>query len=251
MNNLITKDENKPMAATPALLLQMAVEQNADLDKLEKLMDLQDRWQTEQAKRAYSHAMAGFQSELKPIIRERQGHNCKYADMDDIAQSIRPILENFGLSYSFKQDQANNLITVTCTVRHKEGHSESTQLSAPNDSSGGKNAIQAIASTVTYLRRYTLTGTLGISTGIDDSDGGKPEYGVDDLIKYNEVLREWFPTIYTIKTAIALADLSTAKEAWMEVDEETMRVLWRAPTKGGIFTTVERTVMKSDEWSKA
>ena len=72
---------------TPATLLQMAVQQNADLDKLEKLMDLQERWQTEQAKRAYSEALAGFQSKLEPIIKKRQAHNSMYADMDDIAQA--------------------------------------------------------------------------------------------------------------------------------------------------------------------
>lgn len=248
MSQLVTQD--KPMT-TPATLLQMAVQQNADLDKLEKLMDLQERWQAEQAKRAYSEALAGFQSKLDPIIKTRQGHNCKYADMDDIAQAIRPILENYGLSYTFKQEQENNVITVTCTVRHKDGHSESTKLSAPSDTSGGKNAIQAIASTVTYLRRYTLTGTLGISTGNEDTDGGKPDIVVDELLNYMAVVREWLPSIHAVKEAIALADYSTAKEAWNEIDEATMRILWRAPSKGGIFTTEERTIMKSDEWSKA
>jgi len=45
------------------------------------------------------------------------------------------------------------------------------------------------------------------------------------------------------------ADLSTAIEAWNELDTETKTALWLAPTKGGCFTTVERAVMKSDRWA--
>ena len=251
MSNVERIKQNEVQIATPAMLLQVAVEKGADLDKLEKLMDLQDRYNAEQAKKAYSEALAGFQSELEPIIKKRQAHNSLYADMDDIAQAIRPILKNYGLSYTFQQDQRDNSIKVTCTVRHSAGYSEQTSLSAPNDTSGGKNAIQAIASTVTYLRRYTLTGALGISTGTEDNDGGKPDFTVDDLLAYNAVLREWICTIAAIKEAIALGDLSTAKEAWCEMDEDTMRALWRAPSKGGVLTTQERTIIKSDEWSKA
>ena len=45
------------------------------------------------------------------------------------------------------------------------------------------------------------------------------------------------------------ADLSTAIEAWGELDTETKAALWLAPTKGGCFTTVERAIMKSDRWA--
>lgn len=236
---------------TPANLLQLAVEQGADLEKLERLMDLQDRWNAEQAKNAYSAAIADFQAELGPIIKTRQAHNSKYADLDDIAQAIRPLLAKHGLSYSFAQEQNEAIIKVACTVRHTSGHSESNSLSAPNDVSGGKNIIQAIASTVTYLRRYTLTGALGITTGNEDTDGGRPDITVEDLISYNELVREWLPTIFSIKESLAAGDFSTAKESWLEMDEQTQRGIWRAPTKGGIFTTVERQMIKSDDFSRA
>jgi hypothetical protein len=124
-------------------------------------------------------------------------------------------------------------------------------MSAPADKSGGKNDIQAMASTVTYLRRYTLTGALGITTGNDDNDGGKPEYTAEDLIKHIDTVRDEFPSIAIIKESLTNDDYSTAKEAWGELPAETQRELWRAPTKGGIFTTGERTKMKSNEWSAA
>lgn len=249
----VAKKEQSRVAnvATPAHLLQVAVEQGADIDKLEKLMDLQDRYNAEGARKEFAEALAGFQSELGPIIKRKKGHNCKYADLDDIAQEIRPLLDRYGLAYSFSNDQDNTGIFVTCTVRHKSGHSESNRMGAPFDTSGGKNNIQAIASSVTYLRRYTLTGALGITTGEDDDDGGKPSFVIDDLLSYQEVVRDEFPSIATIKEALAVDDYSTAKEAWRELDESARNTLWKAPSKGGIFTTKERAQIKSDEWSKA
>lgn len=239
------------LPVTPIVLLERALDSGADLEKLEKLMDLQDRWNADQARNLFSKALADFQALLGPIIKRRSGHNCKYADLDDIAQEIRPILDKFGLSYQFKQTQDNNFVTVTCIVRHKSGHTETNSLAAPNDTSGGKNAIQSIASTVTYLRRYTLTGALGITTGTDDNDGGKPAIDLTDLLNYLEVVRNEFPSISVLKESLCTQDYSQAKEAWVELDEETQRILWRAPSKGGILTTSERALMKSNEWTQA
>lgn len=247
----LAKKERVSSVATPAHLLQTAVEQGADIDKLEKLMNLQERYNTEQAKKEFAEALSGFQSELGPIIKRKQGHNCKYADLDDIAQQIRPILDKHRLAYSFSQDQDNTGIFVTCTVRHQSGYSESNRMGAPFDTSGGKNNIQAIASSVTYLRRYTLTGALGITTGEDDNDGGKPSYTTDELIKYLDLVRDEFPSLAVLKESLAISDYSAAKEAWAELDEVTQRQLWRAPTKGSVLSTEERTKMKSNEWSAA
>jgi len=121
-------------------------------------------------------------------------------------------------------------------------------MGVPFDKSGGKNDIQAIASSVTYLRRYTLTGALGISTCEDDNDGGRPSFTTEDLINYLSVVRDEFPSIAVVKEALAMNDYATAKEAWAEIEEAEQRILWRAPSKGSILSTEERTQMKSNEW---
>lgn len=249
----VTKKERSQMAsvATPAHLLQVAVEQGADLDKLEKLMDLQERYNSDQARKEFAEALAGFQAELGPIIKDKKGHNCKYADLDSIAQAIRPILDKFGLSYSFNQQQDQTGVMVTCTITHKSGHKEQNTLGAPFDTSGGKNNIQAIASSVTYLRRYTLTGALGITTGEDDTDGGKPAYTADDLVRYLDVVRDELQSLAALQQALAFNDFAAAKEAWGEIDQDQQRILWRAPTKGSVLSTEERNKMKSKEWSEA
>lgn len=250
MTNDLVATNNTPVV-TPDKMLMLAVEQGADLDKLEKLMDLQDRWNATEASKAFSSALVTFQSLRDPIAKSKDGHNCKYADIDDIEKAIRPALKEAGLSYRFEQAQNDASITVTCIVTHVAGHSESTTITALADASGGKNAIQAMASTVTYLRRYSLTGALGITTGEDDNDGGKPAVTVEQLLAYNSTVRDEIASVCCIKESIASGDLSSAKEAWKELGEDIQTKLWRAPTKGGIFTTAEIAVIRSNEWFNA
>jgi len=52
-----------PAMVTPDQMLMTAVQKGADLSQVEKLMDLQERWQANQAKSAYLQAMSDFQSE--------------------------------------------------------------------------------------------------------------------------------------------------------------------------------------------
>lgn len=255
----LAKIDSKAPAITPMEMLSAAVNQGADLDKLEKLMDLQQRWEANEARKAFSEALAGFQSELGPIIKRQivdyttqKGRTTfAFANIDDIAQAIRPMLDKHRLSYRFEQAQEGQSVTVTCYVTHAMGHCEKAALTATADGSGGKNAIQAVASTVTYLRRYTLTGALGITTGDQDNDGGKPSITVDELLEYMNVVREEIHSVAAVKMGLANEDYSGAKEAWHELSEEVQRALWRAPTRGGIFTTKERAQMKSTEWSSA
>ena len=254
MSELAVAEEKNIQAInvhSPDNLLAIAVERGTDIDQLTKLMDLKDRYDAAEAKKDFDSAISGFQSELGTIIKGRDGHNCKYADIDDIAKSIRPLLAKHKMSYRFEQSQNGDQITVKCVVSHTSGHSVSCEFSAKSDKSGGKNDIQSLASAVTYLRRYTLTGALGITTGEDDNDGGRPSLTVDELLAYNNIVRDEFLSIAAIKEALVEGHYATAIEAWHEIDQNTQRELWKAPTKGGVFTTDERAKMKSNEWAQA
>ena len=157
---------------TPAQLLTIAVDQGADIDKLEKLMDLQMRWEANEAKKAFVEAMAQFRSTVGNISRDRQGHQSKYATLAHTLDSIKDKLSECGLSHTWKTDQQENaLITVTCCVTHVQGHQECTSMSGNPDTSGSKNSIQAIGSTVSYLQRYTLYSILGLASTDQDDDG--------------------------------------------------------------------------------
>lgn len=158
----------------PMQLMQVAVESNADLDKLEKLMALQERWEANQAKKSFFDSLSRFQRNCPDILKLKQGHNYMYAPLGDIRAQTKDLLADCGLSIRFEQDHASG-ITVTCVVTHKDGHSERTTMTGNADTSGSKNSIQAIGSTVTYLQRYTLIGALGITTADADIDARLPQ----------------------------------------------------------------------------
>lgn len=157
-------------ALTPMDMVQQAVQSGAGLDVVSKLMDLHERWEANQARKDFDEAIASAKAEIKPVTRNKTGHNSKkYADFAAYAREVDPVLAKFGLSYRFRTEQ-DERIKVTCILSHKNGHSETNTLAGPPDASGSKNAIQAIGSTLTYLQRYTLTQALGLAAS-DDDDG--------------------------------------------------------------------------------
>lgn len=176
-NDLALKQEQQAAVrrqsepVTPAQMLQIAVEQNADLDKLQQLMDLQDRWEANQARKAFVEAMSGFRGACPAIDRDRKGHNSNYATLAGTIEQIKALLSQHQLSHSWRTQQEGQMVTVTCTVTHSMGHSESTSLTAAPDTGPGKNSIQAIGSAVSYLQRYTLFAILGLASKDMDNDG--------------------------------------------------------------------------------
>lgn len=171
MSDELVKNQNTQVsAANPMMLLDAAVNSGADIEKLSKLMDLQERWESNNAKKAFFSAMSKFNANCPTIKKRKKAHNSMYAPLGDIHEQIKDTLNQCGLSFRFEQDHTNG-IKVTCLVSHELGHTEKATMIAPPDTSGSKSAIQAIASTVTYLQRYTLCSALGITTADEDVDG--------------------------------------------------------------------------------
>jgi hypothetical protein len=167
-------------------LLVMAVSQGAPIDQLERLMGLQERWEANEARKAYVTAMTAFKAAPPEITKNKlvSYSTTKYthATLDEVAGKVAAGLAAHGLSHSWKVQQEGEVITVSCTVTHALGHSESVSMSGAPDKSGQKNGVQQIASTVTYLQRYTLLAITGLAAKDQDSDGrgNKPTLDMDD-----------------------------------------------------------------------
>lgn len=183
MSNTVQKIEQKPetaVAITPMQMLQIAVEQGADLDKLSKLMDLQERWEKNEARKAYVAALTAFKEHPPTVMKNKRASfgrsdsktEYEYATLAQVVDVIAPALSKHGLSHRWATEQSKEGgIAVTCWLTHQMGHSESVTLTANADTSGSKNSIQAIGSTVTYLQRYTLLAITGLAAVDQDDDG--------------------------------------------------------------------------------
>jgi len=167
---------------TPMAMLQIAVEQGADIDKLSKLMDLQERWQANEARKAFVAALTAFKEEPPTITKNkhvafggqgRGGTAYDHATLDHVCDVIGKALSKHGLSHRWDVEQPDGgMIRVTCVLTHAMGHSESVSMQAGADQSGSKNNIQAVGSTSTYLQRYTLLAATGLAATGQDDDGG-------------------------------------------------------------------------------
>lgn len=176
-------------AVTPMEMLDRALSSGAAPETLEKLMALQERWEANQARKAFDDAMAAAKAEIPVIIKSREVDytsskgrtHYRYEDMAGIAKVVNPILSKHGLSYRFRTSSAaNEPVTVTCVVSHRLGYSEENTLSAGRDDSGNKNAIQQVGSTITYLQRMTLKAALGLAAS-DDDDGRRSEQSAEPI----------------------------------------------------------------------
>lgn len=176
MNMTVKKDEPLqiiPASETAAILSMVAraaSDPSCDIDKLERLMTMQREAVNRQAMVEYNTALTALQSEL-PSIGERGDANGRYkfALWEDINTVIKPILNRHGFALSFRIDSAKD-ITVTGVLSHRNGHSEQTSITLPSDGSGNKNAVQAVASSVSYGKRYTASALLNLTSHGEDDD---------------------------------------------------------------------------------
>lgn len=209
MENEIDKIEINPL-----VLISTAIEKRLDVDKLTKLFDLQERWEKRQAEKDYFLAFANFQK-VCPIIKKTKKVNFTlatgetvnyfYAPLSDISEQIKKPLHDNNLSYRWQFEEVGSLTTCICVVTHAGGHSEKSKMSGCKDDSGKKNQIQQIASTHTYLQRYTLIGALGLSSADEDIDGrGSEEVLVTKKVLPREeqviILNKWKAVFDKIKT---------------------------------------------------
>ena len=124
-----------------------------------------------QAMMAYSAAMAAMQTELPSIEERGQTNNGGYATLEDIVDTVRPILQKHGFAVSFRIQTQERGIQVTGVLMHKDGHREETSMLLPADMSGNKNAVQAFGSSTSYGKRYVLSALLNITTRGQDDNG--------------------------------------------------------------------------------
>lgn len=171
----VAKVEENLLPADPmiSMIERIAMDPDADLEKLERMLDLKKQHEAQQAQAAFAAAFAKASADFPTVPLNGTGHNGKkYATLKDITSCTRPVLSENGLALTFAIE-VNGEVIVTAKLMHKSGHSESTSIKLPKENSGSKNAVQAIGSSQTYGQRYTAQAILGLSLGDDTEDDGR------------------------------------------------------------------------------
>lgn len=176
MGDKLARVENETAMVLDGIT-RAALDPNVNVEKLERLLGIQERLLADHRKTAFRAALARLQEKLPQItkagvILDKEGRaRNKFAKYDDIDAVVRPMCAEEGFSFSFDSKSAGALIEFTCTMAHRDGHAETKTLSLPVDAGAGRNAVQSIGSTTSYARRYLLSMHLNIVTRDEDDDG--------------------------------------------------------------------------------
>lgn len=189
-------DDHKPKALevvpeTKSLvhpLAQAMLSSGAEItpDSIKQMLELQQQWEANEAHKLYTRALVELKKELPAVVaHNKKGHTNTYTDLAALVDAVTPHLARFGFSISWRTETEGEKVRVTCVLTHSGGHTEdtSTMIAGP-DSKGAKSGPQQIASTVTYLQRYTLRSSLGLATGdLPDVDNSRRGSGTDENLK--------------------------------------------------------------------
>ena len=169
-------------AQEPIDLVAMALSQGAGPEQVTQLIELVKFHDSREAVKAYNAAFTAAQAEFPAIARTATAHNSRYAPYHKIVEEVRPVLDEYGLSFHHEivRDPTTGSLAVSAVIAHRGGHEQRATLVADPDTSGNKNDIQALGSSVTYLKRYTLEAALGIVTTDDDTDANAQAQAISE-----------------------------------------------------------------------
>ncbi len=169
-----------PLAANPMEMVARALEKGIDGPMLQQFMDLQERYEDREARKAYAMDMSKCQAKMPAVMATVEGEktNSVYAKLGQINALITPVYTKHGFSISFgegKADKEDEVRTVA-KVLHKFGHYEEFYCDLPLDLAGAqgtvnKTGIHAKGSSNTYGERYIVRRIFNLSILSEDDDG--------------------------------------------------------------------------------
>lgn len=170
----------QPASVNPLALIQTAIDKGVDAEQLSKLMDLQERFERNQAERAFAYAMNRCQKSMPVVVKDAVNSHTqsRYARLETINDAIKPIYTEEGFSVSFGEDKSEvaDSIRLYADVSHTGGLTKRYYGDFPIDGAGlkggqNKTGIQAKGSTIAYGRRYLHLMIWNLTVANEDVDG--------------------------------------------------------------------------------
>jgi len=201
-----------------ALIEKAVSDPTIDVDKMQQLFEMQERWMIRQGEIDFNVAFNEMQPNL-PIIKKdskivHQGKNgdpdkviSTYAKYEAIDEAISKIYHKHGFSTSFNTRAIDKATVYSIKLMHIGGHSTVTELVLPVDTSGAKNPVQGVGSTTKYAQRYLITMALNLVFEDDPNDDDARGFGlidteraatIDTLIRESYTDREKFLNAFDI-----------------------------------------------------
>jgi len=163
-----------------AVIERAAMNPDVDVAKMQALLEMQERVMVKQAELQFNTAKSQLMEVLPTVTKQgkieftdKDGNfrSTPFARYEDIDRVIRPFLIQYGFSVSFDSEPVEGGSLMSGTLSHSGGHSKTSSIRLPLDTSGSKNNLQAMGSTISYGKRYLVGMLLNIITVGEDNDG--------------------------------------------------------------------------------
>lgn len=196
---------------TLALIHRAARDKRVDVAKMRELMNMKLDYEKMLRQDAFQQAMIACQKELPEVVRDAKNkdNHSRYAKLETIAQSIKPVYQKHGFSLSYTSRMEDGQKFIGCTIMHVGGHKEYHELPGDIEDAGmhgGKNKtpLQGLGVMVSYLRRYLAIMIFDVILVDEDLDGSnvdtetKQQQSVEQKLAATptpeaEVVKPWKP----------------------------------------------------------
>lgn len=167
-------------AGIVAVIERAAMNPDVDIEKMERLLVMQERIMARNAETAFNAAMSAAQADMRPVAADAENPQTrsKYASYAALDKAMRPIYTRHGFALSFDTGEGAQAdwVRVVCYVSHRDGHSKTYHADMPADGKGAKGGdvmtkTHAAGSAMSYGMRYLLKMIFNVAVGEDDDDG--------------------------------------------------------------------------------
>lgn len=167
-------------------------------DELRTLLDMQRLVIADDAREQFNSDLLRVQAEVPKVtkrgtIEMGAKGSMPFARWEDVDAATRPILSRYGFSVRFSADAVEGGRTrYKAIFSHRAGHSEEIGMILPADAGPGRNALQAVGSTLSYAKRYLVEAFCNIiRQGVDDDGkvGGTRYLSDEQVTQVNDMLR--------------------------------------------------------------
>lgn len=239
---VVTREDAAPPApiseatAIVQMIERAALNPAVDVDKMERLLLMQERVMGREAERAFNEAISLAQAELSPVATDAANPSTKsrYASYAALDRAVRPVYVRYGLALTFGTEDCPiaDHVRVSCRLTHRDGHSRDYHIDMPADGKGAKGGdvmtkTHATGAAMSYGQRYLLKLIFNIAVGDDDDGNSGPR------------VREQGAAASAAIAALNACNTAVELSAWKKNNGEAVRKL---PESGEIIALYNRRV---------
>ena len=171
-------------------LLQMAISQDIDVEKLDKLIELKNREEERQCKKDFDYHFAEMQRKFKPVKKSKEGYGYNYAPLEQLQKEYGDIIAQHGFAYRWREEPLNEGGKRIVLIISGWGHTdEKTTFDIPAlDATKQQNKAQVLGSMTTYGKRYTFMSGFGII--VEDEDDDTASLNFEDGVQYSNEIQQ-------------------------------------------------------------